>query len=60
VRFDNAHGYAHRDLLNRQGRVKQKDPIPGNPTLAEALTRGQQDIMQNWQRYRREFFEDET
>jgi hypothetical protein len=56
VRFDNAHGYAHRDLLNRQGRIKQKDAMPGNPTLAEALTQGRNDIVRNWPRYRREYF----
>lgn len=58
VRFDNAHGFPHRDLLDRQGRVIDKRPIAGNPTPGAALNVGQQDIQTHWQRYRAAFFGD--
>ena len=56
VRFDNAHGFPHRDLLDRNGRVIEKRAIAGNPDPGEALTQGQRDIRTNWRRYRAAFF----
>lgn len=58
VRYDNAHGFAHRDLLDRRGRIIAKNPLVGTPTPKEALQIGEQDILDNWQRYRQRFFGD--
>ena len=55
ARFDNAHGYAHRDLLDRRGRVIDKQPLPGNPPFNQALQIGRQDLLANWRRYRADF-----
>ena len=60
VRFDNAHGFPHRDRLDRLGRVIEKRIIPGNPAPGEALTQGQLDIRTNWRRYRAAFFGEEA
>jgi outer membrane usher protein FimD/PapC len=49
VRYDTAHGRAHRDRLDWQGRVVRKTWLDLNH--AEALTWAQDDIMRNWQRY---------
>jgi hypothetical protein len=58
VRYDTAHGYAHRDRLDRRGLVIAKDELSRELTLAEALTIADQDLRQNWRRYRHDFFED--
>ena len=60
VRYDNAHGFAHRDLLDRRGRIIAKNPLVGVPTSKEALQIGERDILDNWQRYRQRFFGDEA
>ena len=56
VRFDNAHGFPHRDLLNRHGRIIDKRPIPGHPSPEAALAQGEFEIRSNWPRYRAAFF----
>jgi len=58
VRFDNAHGFPHRDLLNRSGRIIEKRPIPGNLSPEAALAQGEIEIRRNWPRYRAAFFGD--
>lgn len=58
VRFDNAHGFAHRDKLDRRGTVREKTPLPVWLTPAQALNTGERDIRTNWRRYRRDFFGD--
>ena len=58
ARYDSAHGFAHCDLLDRRGRVIDKRPIPGNPTLKEGLEIGRRDLLDNWRRYRAGFFGD--
>lgn len=60
MRFDNAHGFPHRDRLDRHGRVTEKRVIPGNPEPGEALTQGQRDIRINWQQYRAAYFGEEA
>ena len=52
ARYDGAHGHAHRDLLDRRGRVINKRWLPGNPTYKEALEIGRRDLQANWRRYR--------
>lgn len=53
VRYDGAHGYAHRDVLDAQGRTVRKEPL--NLPYAEAVQYAREDIEENWPRYRREF-----
>ena len=55
VRFDNAHGFAHRDRLDRRGNVVEKFPLTTASTPADAIRIGEQDIRTNWRRYRQEF-----
>lgn len=55
VRYDGAHGYAHRDLLDRRGRVIDKRRLPGNPSYKEALEVGRRDLLANWASYREAF-----
>jgi hypothetical protein len=57
ARYDGAHGFAHRDLLDREGRVVDKRAIPGGPTYGEALQIGRQDFTANWRRYRDAFIQ---
>jgi hypothetical protein len=55
VRYDTAHGSAHRDRMTRD--VKQlKDDLGGTLgtlSLADALETAEGDIRQNWRQYRR-------
>jgi hypothetical protein len=53
IRFDAAHEHPHRDTLDREGRVIDKQWRRPQPPAAEA----EHDIRTNWRRYRDEFFE---
>jgi len=53
VRYDTAHGFAHRDLMDRSGREKKTPVFARN--LNEALTFADYDIKSNWRMYKREF-----
>jgi hypothetical protein len=53
VRNDNAHGFCHRDIFKLNG-TATKQPQEGTP--AEVLSQGPQDIRENWQSYRKNFF----
>jgi hypothetical protein len=55
VRYDNAHGFAHRDLLDRRGAVIDKRRLPESLRPALALAVREQDIRTNWRRYRENF-----
>jgi hypothetical protein len=55
VRYDTAHGFAHRDRLDRRGRVIAKDALGAGLSLTDALLLAERDVRQNWQRYRRDF-----
>lgn len=50
VRYDTAHGFAHRDLYQRDG-SQEKVPIYVG-SFADALTYAQIDLNQNWREYR--------
>lgn len=53
VRYDTAHGKAHRDLIHADGsETKEWFSVY---TVAEVLTIGQRDIMENWLTYRKQF-----
>lgn len=50
VRYDTAHGRAHKDMLHpseRETKTEFRDY-----TLAEVLTLGERDLKANWQKYR--------
>jgi hypothetical protein len=53
VRYDTAHGYAHKDLMNPDG--TREKIFMGTADFGEALTRADKDIDENWMRYRERF-----
>jgi len=55
VRYDTAHGFAHRDLYTKDGR-QLKTPL--GMDFSQARTFAQKDILMNWQEYRRIFLEE--
>jgi hypothetical protein len=56
IRYDTAHGFAHIDRFNLQGK-RRKERLRLN--FSEALTRAERDIKQNWATYRERFLEGE-
>jgi hypothetical protein len=56
VRYDTAHGRAHRDILHPDG-TQSKDWFEGY-TIEEVLTIGQKDILENWSSYRVRFLKE--
>lgn len=56
VRYDTAHGFVHRDLLDKKGHVV-KTPI-FNQDLNDALTFAENDLKANWLSYRKRFMEE--
>lgn len=56
IRYDSAHGEAHRDLLDVDGRNIDKRWL-GKTTLPEALAIARQDLKANWRHYRAAFLE---
>jgi hypothetical protein len=54
VRYDCAHGFAHRDLLDHDGRNIEKWPL-GPMGYKEALQYAITDLKANWRQYRRDF-----
>lgn len=55
VRYDTAHGFAHRDLLNIHGGVK-KTPL-FNQDYNDALSFAENDLKSNWLFYKQAFME---
>jgi len=53
VRYDTAHGFVHRDLLDRRGNAI-KTPL-FNQDLNDALTFAENDLKTNWVSYRERF-----
>jgi hypothetical protein len=56
VRYDTAHGKPHRDILRPNGE-QTKDWFEGY-SVADVLTIGQSDIMENWASYREQFIKE--
>jgi len=56
VRYDTAHGFAHRDLLNMKGEA-EKTPL-FIQDFNDALTFAESDLKTNWQLYKRRFLEE--
>jgi hypothetical protein len=54
VRYDTAHGYAHKDLMNADG--SREKIFLGMANLNEALTLADIDINENWERYKERYF----
>ena len=54
VRYDTAHGYAHKDLINPDGSAEKV--FIGVTDLNEALTLADKDINENWERYKERYF----
>lgn len=55
VRWDTAHGYAHKDVLNWRGRVVEKTALR-NIDHRQALKIADDDIDSNWKEYKKRFF----
>lgn len=55
VRYDTAHGSAHRDILDWRGQVIAKKWIAGPDRYNEALTDAVGDLKSNWRIYRADF-----
>lgn len=53
VRYDTAHGFAHRDLFVKKG-APVKTPL-GITDLNMALTFAESDLKTNWQWYRERY-----
>ncbi len=56
VRYDTAHGTAHRDLIHFTGNV-DKTPI-FCLDYNDALTFAESDLLSNWENYRRMYIEE--
>jgi hypothetical protein len=55
VRYDTAHGFVHRDLIDKRGHVI-KTPL-FNQDLNDALTFAENDLKTNWLSYHERFLE---
>lgn len=53
VRYDTAHGFAHRDLLYPSGTAEKTELAARD--YNEALTFAIQDLVENWKEYRRRY-----
>jgi hypothetical protein len=58
VRYDAAHGSAHRDRLDHRGVEVAKDFMHDYLSLADALVHAERDVRENWRRYREVFLRD--
>ena len=56
VRFDTAHGFAHKDQMHYGGR-KEKYPLLVE-TLNQALTLAEEDLRDHWASYRDNFLQE--
>lgn len=56
VRYDTAHGFAHKDVLTFDGKItKHKLPFTDYNL---ALTFAEKDLKENWQKYRENFLKE--
>jgi len=53
IRYDCVHGYAHKDFYNIRGQHKK---INLRLDYEDALTMAEDDINENWEIYRKNFF----
>jgi len=55
LRYDTAHGYAHRDRLDRSGHNVEKLLLGTNERYSEIVTSAITDLKDNWPIYREQF-----
>jgi len=55
VRYDSAHGFAHRDTLGWDGETINWQEMHNRNDYRAALTDAINDLTENWERYRSEF-----
>jgi hypothetical protein len=60
IRYETAHGFAHRDVLGRRGEIIAKQPMASHLSLQDALAHGMRDVRENWRRYRRDFLGEQS
>lgn len=60
VRYDTAHGFAHRDHLLKDGETQRWDRMAEQTSYRESLTEAMSDIRSNWERYRSDFIRRNT
>jgi hypothetical protein len=60
VRWDTAHGIAHRDHLHRDGTTDHWDRTSGSDDFDTAFTEAIADVIENWERYRSDFLRRES
>jgi hypothetical protein len=53
VRYDTAHGFAHRDLIHADGRKEKMNLLSNDLNIC--LTFAENDLRANWASYRRRF-----
>lgn len=53
VRYDTAHGFAHKDILSDKGDV-EKEILPFDD-FSLALTFAEKDLKDNWQKYKERY-----
>jgi hypothetical protein len=58
VRYDTAHGYAHRDLLNRAGYNIDKLYLGNASRFGQVLNDAIAEIKTNWTTYLKRFLEE--
>jgi len=56
VRYDTAHGFAHKDIVPYK-RDTQKETLPFNDYNL-ALTFAEKDLRDNWQKYREQYLKE--
>jgi hypothetical protein len=56
VRYDTAHGFPHVDRIRADGTVEKIPLLTGD--LGEALTFADQDIDENWERYKEAYLKE--
>ena len=56
VRYDTAHGFAHRDFIHADGRI-EKTPLFLHD-YNEALIFSEEDLKNNWEMYRERFLKE--
>jgi hypothetical protein len=56
VRYDTAHGFAHKDIVPYKGEA-QKETLPFNDYNL-ALTFAEKDLRDNWQKYREQYLKE--
>jgi len=54
VRYDTAHGFVHKDLINPDG--SKEKILLGTADLNEALSLADKDVNENWERYKDRYF----